>query len=114
MITDEQLLRLPKYAQREITVLRENLADAERKIRSIGDEDGPIVINPYSPERHIHLPSSTIIEMRTGTGSLDRVRVGYDTLPRGGVDISRITVNAGNQLAVHPLAANHVAITHGR
>jgi len=100
--TEEQLLKLPKWAQQEIKTLEQNLASANKTIAMYdGTEETNTYINNFLSVKP--LPKNASIEFKIGERQENTVRVRV-------VDNKTIDVNTdsrtGGTLSIKPRATN--------
>lgn len=108
MITDEQMAKLPKYAQSEIEVLRSNVASLERKL-SAGPEDSNAFLDPYRDAPR-PLGKDPVIQFRdTPDDSLAGFTVQFKD---GELRVQGMAPAHDDYLAVLPMSGNYVAIRH--
>ena len=101
-MTFDQEARLPQYAQRELTALRNKIRDLSNTRR---EQTETRVWIPHFQVADEYLPDNTHLQFRLKTGQV--IEVGLDT------SRERLTVHTtqGRSLSVHPQAGNWVNLT---
>lgn len=99
-------LRLPKWAQQELSRLERDLEHFQAKLRE-GPEDSNTFADPYGDAPR-PLGASPVIEFRVGNGRF-RVAVEADR----GV-FGRISVNGDQPVSIKPGASNSFEVELGR
>lgn len=96
--------RLPKWAQREIERLENDLASANRKLAE-GPEDSDTFADPYSDTPR-PLGKGTSVEFRLGPEIADKIHV---RIERG-----KVNVYGGDYLRIYPQASNVINVVPDR
>lgn len=109
-LTEEQLARLPKYAQQYISRLEGSLEAARAKIQE-GPEISTATLEPYHDTNRKPLGRSPHIRFRSDNGNQ------YDLRHDAEGDVIKISGNGtrhADTFVVLPDCSNAIAITHHR
>lgn len=109
-LTEEQLARLPKYAQQYISRLEGSLEAARAKIQE-GPEISTATLDPYHDTNRRELGRNTHIQFRSDNGA--RWDLKHDA-ERDTLKISGNGQHWADVFVVLPDASNAVVLTHHR